>query len=104
MEFGRVDGKELDNVDFSLPREPADNKKIITGKRARNPKVYVGCAKWGIEEWVGKIYPLKAKERNFLQHYVEHYNAIELNITHYKIYGEPGIRRWADKAKGRDFL
>ena len=47
MEFGRVDEKELDNVDFSLPREPADNKKILTGKPARNPKVYVGCAKWG---------------------------------------------------------
>jgi uncharacterized protein YecE (DUF72 family) len=104
MEFGRINGKDLDNIDFSLPQEPADNKKIITGKPAANPRVYVGCAKWGIEEWVGKIYPLRAKERNFLQHYVEHYNAIELNITHYKIYGEPGIRRWADKAKGRDFL
>ncbi len=104
MEFGRIDEKELDNIDFSLQQEPAGNKKIITGKPAANPKVYVGCAKWGIEEWVGKIYPLKAKERNFLQHYVEHYNAIELNITHYKIYGEPGIRRWADKAKGKDFL
>ena len=58
----------------------------------------------GKEEWVGKIYPLKTKEKNFLQHYVEHYNAIELNATHYKIYGEPGIRKWADKAKGKDFL
>jgi uncharacterized protein YecE (DUF72 family) len=66
--------------------------------------VYVGCAKWGREEWVGKIYPLKTRERSFLKHYVEHFNAIELNITHYKIYGEPGIRRWVDKAKGKDFL
>jgi len=35
---------------------------------------------------------------------VEHYNAIELNATHYKIYGEKGIAKWAEKAKGKDFV
>lgn len=104
MEFGRVPESELDKVDFSLPKEPAANKKVLKGKPAKNPKVYVGCAKWGRVEWLGKIYPLKTKEKDFLQHYVEHYNAIELNATHYKIYGEAGIRKWAEKAKGKDFV
>lgn len=104
MEFGRVPENELNQVDFSLPEEPADNKKILKGKPAKNPKIYLGCAKWGRVEWVGKIYPTKTKEKDFLQHYVEHYNAIELNATHYKIYGETGIRKWAEKAKGKDFV
>jgi uncharacterized protein YecE (DUF72 family) len=104
MEFGRVPENELDQVDFSLPKEPADNKKLLKGKPVKNPKVYVGCAKWGRVEWVGKIYPPKTKEKDFLQHYVEHYNSIELNATHYKVYGEAGIRKWAEKAKGKDFL
>jgi len=52
---------------------------------------------------VGKIYPYKTREKDFLKHYVEHYNSIELNITHYKIYGEKGVRNWAEKAKGKDF-
>ena len=104
MEFGRVDENELPRIDFSLPSEPAFNKTILKGKPAKNAKVYLGCAKWGREEWVGKIYPLKTREKDFLQHYVQHYNCIELNATHYKIYGEPGIRKWADKAKGKDFL
>jgi uncharacterized protein YecE (DUF72 family) len=104
MEFGRVPEDELDKVDFSLPKEPADNKKVLKGKPAKNPKVYFGCAKWGRTEWVGKIYPLKTKEKDFLQHYVEHYNSIELNATHYKVYGENGIRKWAEKAKGKDFV
>src|ERR1044071_8088366 len=103
MEFGRVPGEELDKVDFSLPAEPTENKKILGGKKKRDAKVYLGCAKWGILEWVGKIYPPKTKEKNFLQHYVEHYNCIELNATHYKIYGENGIRKWAEKARERDF-
>jgi len=104
MEFGRVEVNELDQIDFSLPAEPAFNKKIIDGKPVQNPKVYVGCAKWGRTEWVGKIYPPKTKEKDFLKHYVQHYNCIELNATHYKVYGEPGIRKWAENAKGKDFL
>jgi uncharacterized protein YecE (DUF72 family) len=104
MEFGRVPENELNQVDFSLPKEPGDNKEILKGKPAKNPKVYLGCAKWGRVEWVGKIYPPKTKEKDFLQHYVEHYNAIELNATHYKIIGEKGIRKWAEKANGKDFV
>ena len=104
MEFGRVLENELDSIDFSLPAEPASNKKVLKGKPVKNPKVYVGCAKWGRTEWVGKIYPPKTKEKDFLQHYVEHYNCIELNATHYKVYGELGIKKWADKAEGKDFL
>ena len=104
MEFGKVNLEDLDRIDFSLPAEPAFNKKILSGKPAKQPKVYLGCAKWGRLEWVGKIYPPKTKEKNFLQHYVEHYNCIELNATHYKIIGATGISKWKEKAKGRDFL
>ncbi len=103
MEFGRVAEDELNSIDFSLPAEPAGNKKILKGKPVKNAKVYLGCAKWGRTEWVGKIYPPKTKEKDFLQHYVNHYNSIELNATHYKIYGEAGIQKWADKASGKDF-
>ena len=104
MEFGRVPEKELKKVDFSLPRDPAINKTILAGKKQSDPKVYIGCAKWGRPEWVGKIYPPKTKERNFLKYYVEHYNSIELNATHYKIYGSKAAEKWAEKAKGKDFL
>jgi uncharacterized protein YecE (DUF72 family) len=103
MEFGRVPVEELNTIDFSLPAEPAENKKIVSGKKNKDAKVYIGCAKWGREEWVGKIYPLKTKEKDFLQHYVHHYNCIELNATHYRIWGEAGIKKWAEKAKGMDF-
>jgi uncharacterized protein YecE (DUF72 family) len=103
MEFGRVPKEQLNSIDFSLPAEPAYNKPILKGKPVKNPKVYLGCAKWGREEWVGKIYPPKTKEKDFLQHYVNHYNSIELNATHYKVYGEAGIKKWAEKAGGKDF-
>lgn len=103
MEFGRVDEQLLDSIDFSLPAEPAFNKIVLNGKAVKDAKVYLGCAKWGRTEWVGKIYPPKTKEKDFLKHYVHHYNSIELNATHYKVYGEAGTRKWAEAAKGKDF-
>lgn len=104
MEFGRVPENELKKVDFSLPAEPVFNKKVLKGKPVQKPHVYVGCAKWGRKEWVGKIYPLKTREKDFLKHYVDHYNSIELNATHYKVYGSTGTEKWAAFAGGKDFL
>lgn len=103
MDFGRVPEEELNKIDFSLSAEPSFNKTVLKSKPVKDPKVYVGCAKWGRTEWVGKIYPLKTKEKDFLDHYVQHYNSIELNATHYKVYGEAGIKKWTGKAGGKDF-
>jgi uncharacterized protein YecE (DUF72 family) len=103
MEFGRVTEAELASIDFTLPGEPAGNKVILSGQKDTNTKLYLGCAKWGRPEWLGKIYPPKTKEKDFLQHYVKHYNSIELNATHYKVYGPAGIAKWAAQAKGMDF-
>jgi uncharacterized protein YecE (DUF72 family) len=103
MEFGRVEENELDNIDFRLPAEPAFNRLVLTGKKAHDPKIYIGCSKWGRKEWLGKIYPPKTKEKDFLDHYVRYFNSIELNATHYKVYGATGIGKWAAKANGKDF-
>lgn len=95
--------EELNTIDFKLAAEPLFNRNILKGKAVKSPKVYMGCAKWGRTEWVGKIYPPGAKEKDFLDHYVQHYNSIELNATHYKVYGEAGIKKWTAKAAGKDF-
>ncbi|HEY4155575.1 MAG TPA: DUF72 domain-containing protein [Puia sp.] len=102
MEFGRIDPASLAGTDFRLPKEPDWNKSILKGRKS-NPSVYLGCAKWGRKEWVGKLYPAKTREKDFLSHYVQHYNSIELNATHYKIYGPAGIERWNGLAANKDF-
>ena len=104
MDFGKVPEKELKQLDLGLPAEPPANKKILSAsKGTKKPQVYIGCAKWGIKEWVGKIYPPKTPDKAFLEHYVKHYNSIELNATHYKSYDASTISKWAEKAKGLDF-
>ncbi len=103
MEFGRIAPNQLKKADLKLPEDPKENLKVLKGKRKKDLKVYLGCAKWGRKEWIGKIYPKGTKEKEFLDHYVQHYNSIELNATHYKIYPPSTIEKWAVKGRGKDF-
>ena len=81
----------MDKIDFSLPADPAFNNAVLNGAPVTNPKIYISFAKWGRTEWLGKIYPPKTKEKDFLQHYVQHYSSIELKPTHYQLYGTDTI-------------
>jgi len=104
MDFGRVPENELSTVVFKLPKEPVWNNHMLKGIKSNNPKIYIGCAKWGRKEWIGKIYPKGTKDAQFLDEYVKHYNSIELNASHYKLYNAGDIKKWADKTHGNDFL
>jgi len=102
MDFGNVHHTKLSSVDFKLPPEPASNAEVLTGKNSA-AKVYVGCPRWGVKEWVGKLYPKGTKDAHFLDEYVKQFNCIELNSTFYNLYDETTIRKWTEKAVGRPF-
>ncbi len=104
MEFGRVSERELALINFTLPFEPLSNKEILSGSRKASPKVFVGCSKWGRSEWVGKIFPYKMEEKDFLETYANNYNSIELNTTHYKIHSSRTMDKWAEKTTRKGFL
>lgn len=103
MEFGKVHPSLLQTITFALPEDGPFTQRVLTGERSAELKVYLGAPKWARSEWEGIIYPEGLKEKEHLAHYVQHFNSIELNATHYKIYPESTIRKWAEKAEGRDF-
>jgi uncharacterized protein YecE (DUF72 family) len=103
MKFGNVPDALLAGIDFSLPPEPIFNSKVLRGKPCANPKVYVGAATWGAASWSGKIYPPKTPANAFRKLYPQHFNAVELNATHYNIYAPDIITQWAAVAGDKDF-
>jgi uncharacterized protein YecE (DUF72 family) len=104
MEFGRIPVNELDTIKFALPPEPADNNKVLPGVPNPNGcKFYLGMPRWGGVQWVNKIYPARVKEKEFLEHYIKHFNSVELNATHYKIYREEEIKNWTHRTAGKEF-
>lgn len=55
MKFGPVPETELNSIDFTLTGDPVFNKAGLPGKKVNNPKVYLGCAKWGETEWISRL-------------------------------------------------
>jgi len=103
MKFGAVPQSQLAGMNLSLPPEPPANKLVLPGVRKAHPKVYIGAASWGHSSWAGKTYPPKTPAIRFRKLYAQHFSAIELNATHYKIYSPEVLRQWAEIAKGKDF-
>ncbi len=103
MDFGRVDSSLLNTIDFSLGKDHEQTTKILSAaKKVAKPKVYVGCAKWGRPDWVGKIYPKGTKAGNFLDEYAKQFNSIEFNAIFYKLPTTEQIDVWKSKV-GKDF-
>ncbi len=104
MHYGRVAQHEIEGIDFRLPPDTLLTQQTFqSAPRGGKPQVFVGCPVWGSKHWIGKMYPAKARDADFLEHYAQHFNTIELNATHYKIYEAPAIARWTSKVKDRPF-
>lgn len=104
MKFGKILPSQSNRIDFSLPEDPFFNQSVLTSGQTKRPKVYVGCARWIVPAWAGKIYPTLAKEKDYLEYYGRSFNAIELNATHYKLYEEAAIKKWTARVIGDDFV
>jgi uncharacterized protein YecE (DUF72 family) len=93
MEFGKVENPG--SVDFVLPPDHVDTTAVLMQNgKAKDPKIFFGCAKWGRKDWIGKIYPKGTPEKEFLRFYAHHFDSIELNATHYNIPKVEWIKRW----------
>jgi uncharacterized protein YecE (DUF72 family) len=98
MDFGKVASEDLSEIDFSLPTDKPETTRMLSANKGKTqPQVFVGCAKWGRKDWVGKIYPPKTKEADFLKHYAQRFNCIELNATFYRMPTSAQTEGWKNK-------
>jgi uncharacterized protein YecE (DUF72 family) len=98
MEFGRLETDDIGDVDFKLPQDAPGTDRLFKSITQQGPsQIFVGCAKWGRKDWVGKIYPAQTKEADFLDHYSRHFNCIELNATFYRMPSFIQTSGWASK-------
>jgi uncharacterized protein YecE (DUF72 family) len=98
MEFGKVALPLLNNIDFTLPPDPALTTATLSAYHAKGAlQVYVGCSSWGQKVWKGNLFPAKTKDSDFLSEYARHFNCIELNATHYRMWEPAAISKWKEK-------
>ena len=98
MKFGKL--SDISRVNFSLPPDhPQTLATLSRWKKTSSPHVYVGSARWGEKDLVGKIYPPKTPPGDFLTHYSRHFSTIELNTTHYRIPTPELVQQWCEKTE-----
>lgn len=102
MDFGKLE--DISNVDFTLSPDHPHNKRVLCLPPAASPQIYVGPPIWSNKDWLGKIYPSTAKDKDFLFHFARQFNTIELNVTHYQIPTQTTVQRWVESVEGTGFV
>jgi len=100
MKFGSVES--IMGIDFSLPKDHPDTKKVLGGKESKKLEISIGCAKWNKTD-LKNFYPKGTKDE--LAYYSTQFNSIELNATFYQLYGKEQFVKWKEKTpKGFKFF
>jgi len=47
--------------------------------------IFVGCSGYSYDDWRGAFYPPDLPKTKFLQFYAQHFNAVEVNYTYYRM-------------------
>jgi uncharacterized protein YecE (DUF72 family) len=66
----------------------------MTATPASVTRVHVGASGWSYPSWKPGFYPAGTQQRDFLRHYAEHFDTVELNTTAYRLPSEEQFRRW----------
>jgi len=98
MKFGKL--KDISKVDFTLPPDHPDTATILDKYKnsEQKPEIYIGSAKWGEKNLVGKIYPPGTAAKDYLYHYSRQFTTIELNMTHYRIPTVEMVEKWLQQS------
>ena len=57
-------------------------------------KYYIGTSGWSYLDWVNRFYPKKLNPRDYLSYYANYFNAVEINVTFYRIPPKESFKRW----------
>ena len=91
MKFGQVTNPE--EIDFTIPADHPDTKRVLAKSKAKELKIYVGCAKWNKADLKG-FYPKGTKDE--LGYYSTQFNCIELNATFYRLFPAAQFEIWRE--------
>jgi uncharacterized protein YecE (DUF72 family) len=95
MQFGR--GRELSQVDFSLPPLTARSREVLACAHRPNGAdewLRLGAPAFRHRDWVGTLYPATSSADDWLSLYAAKLSALELNSTFYGLPTEATLDRW----------
>jgi uncharacterized protein YecE (DUF72 family) len=61
-------------------------------------QVRIGTSGWHYQHWVGPFYPEGMKPREWLKHYMQHFDTVEINSTFYHLQPKKTFIGWREAA------
>jgi uncharacterized protein YecE (DUF72 family) len=66
-------------------------------------RIYLGTSGWQYRDWKGTFYPPKLKQTEWLEHYSERFQTVEVNNTFYRLPERKTFEQWAERTP-EDFV
>ncbi len=60
--------------------------------------VHVGCSGWAYPHWRERLYPKGLPQRQWLPHYAEHFDTVEINNTFYRLPKPSAVEGWVEQS------
>ena len=57
--------------------------------------MHIGTSGWQYRDWRGPFYPPKLPQKQWLEHYAEHFSTVEVNNTFYRLPARETFEQWA---------
>jgi uncharacterized protein YecE (DUF72 family) len=57
--------------------------------------VRIGTSGWSYDDWVGPFYPVGTKPGDYLRHYAQHFDIVEVDSTFYRLPSAQMVAGWA---------
>jgi uncharacterized protein YecE (DUF72 family) len=67
----------------------------VTATSRTLARAHVGTSGWSYATWKPDFYPADSRPEDFLRHYAERFDTVELNTTGYRLPAEEQFDRWA---------
>ncbi len=61
-------------------------------------KWFIGCSGFHYKDWKETFYPKDLPQRKWFEHYSQHFNTLELNVTFYRFPQLSFLENWYDKS------
>lgn len=63
--------------------------------------MYVGTSGWNYKDWRGHFYPSGLRQADWLSHYADQFESVELNNSFYRIPARDTVRNWQQQVSAR---
>src|SRR5262245_46275695 len=65
------------------------------------PSVHIGCSGWQYRHWRGDFYPADLSQSQWLEHYAQRFDTVEINNTFYRLPDAATFASWGKRTPRR---